>query len=49
MDPPCDPPDATATANGYLLTVTCACGVVFEHWITPQDAEIELLGAALLN
>jgi hypothetical protein len=35
--------------NGYLLTVACACGVVFEHRTTPQDAEIELLRAALLN
>ena len=28
--------DATEPAwNGYLLTVACPCGVVFERWITP--------------
>ena len=27
--------------NGYLLTVTC--GVTFERWVTPQDAELDLL------
>jgi hypothetical protein len=31
--------DATTPAwNGYLLTVVCSCGVVFERWITPEDA-----------
>jgi hypothetical protein len=31
--------DATEpTWNGYLLTVACSCGVVFERWITPEDA-----------
>jgi hypothetical protein len=30
--------DATEPAwNGYLLTVACACGVVFERWVTPVD------------
>jgi hypothetical protein len=30
--------DATTPAwNGYLLTVTCLCGVVFECCGTPQD------------
>jgi hypothetical protein len=33
--------DATEPAwNGYLLTVACACGVVFERWVTPEDAEL---------
>ena len=28
--------DATEPAwNGYLLTVACSCGVVFERWVTP--------------
>jgi len=28
--------DATQPAwNGYLLTVACPCGVVFERWVTP--------------
>jgi hypothetical protein len=35
--------DATEPAwNGYLLTVACPCGVVFERWVTPQDAELDL-------
>jgi hypothetical protein len=42
--------DATEPAwNGYLLTVVCPCGVVFERWVTPQDAELDLLHSALLN
>jgi hypothetical protein len=28
--------DATAP-NGYRLTVACACGVVFERWVTPEQ------------
>ncbi len=23
------------TVNGYRIEVACACGVVFERWITP--------------
>jgi len=42
--------DATEPAcNGYLLTVSCACGVVFERWVTPEDAELDLLRLASLN
>jgi hypothetical protein len=42
--------DATETAwNGYLLTVACPCGVVFGRWVTPMDAELDLLRAATLN
>jgi hypothetical protein len=42
--------DATVPAwNGYLLTVACACGVVFERWVTPDDAELDLLYFARLN
>ena len=42
--------DATKPAwNGYLLTVACPCGVVFERWVTPEEAERDLLGFALLN
>ena len=42
--------DATPPSwNGYLLTVACRCGVVFERWITPWDAELDLLRAAGLN
>ena len=36
--------DATEPAwNGYLLTVLCPCGVVFERWVTPQDAAMDLV------
>jgi hypothetical protein len=42
--------DATEPAwNGYLLTVMCPCGVVFERWVTPEDADADLLGIARLN
>jgi hypothetical protein len=42
--------DATEPAwNGYLLTVTCSCGVVFERWVTPLDAERYLLRCASFN
>jgi hypothetical protein len=39
--------DATEPAwNGYLLTGSCLCGVTFGRWVTPQDAELDLLHAA---
>ena len=42
--------DATEPAwNGYLLTVTCPCGVTFERWVTPDDVELDLLYSARLN
>ena len=42
--------DATEPAwNGYLLTVACSCGVVFERWITPEDAGADLGRIARLN
>jgi len=35
--------DATEPAwNGYLLTVACPWGVVFERWVTPDGAESDL-------
>jgi len=38
--------DATEPAwNGYLLTVACPCGVVFERWVTPEGAELDMLRA----
>ena len=40
--------DATEPVlNGYLLTVACPCGVVFERWVMPQDAAMDLLLADL--
>jgi hypothetical protein len=42
--------DATPPAwNGYLLTVACSCGVVFERWVTPEDADADLVRIARLN
>jgi hypothetical protein len=42
--------DATEPAwNGYRLTVSCPCGVVFGRWVTPEDAELDLLRLARLN
>ncbi len=42
--------DATQPAwNGYRLTVACACGVVFERWVTPEEADADLLILAMLN
>jgi hypothetical protein len=42
--------DATAPAwNGYLLTVACPCGVVFERWVTREDADHDLLMMARQN
>ena len=42
--------DATTPAwNGYRLTVAYPCGVVFERWITPQGADLDLMRLALRN
>ena len=42
--------DATERAwNGYLLTVACPCRVVFERWVTPEDARDDLLCVTTLN
>ena len=42
--------DATEPAwNGYLLTVTCPCEVVLGRWITPEEADADLLRLASLN
>jgi hypothetical protein len=42
--------DATHPAwNGYRLTIACACGVVFERWVTPGEADADLLRLASLN
>jgi hypothetical protein len=29
--------------DGYLLTVACPCGVVFGRWVTPEDANADLI------
>jgi hypothetical protein len=42
--------DATEPAwNGYLLTVACPCGVTFQRWVTPEDADADLVRIARLN
>jgi hypothetical protein len=42
--------DATEPAwKGYLLTVACPCGVMFERWVTPEEADAGLLRLAALN
>lgn len=42
--------DATEPAsNGYRLTVGCGCGIVFERFVTPADADSDLLRWASVN
>jgi hypothetical protein len=42
--------DTTEPAwDGYLLTVTCPCAVVFKRWVTPLDAEVDLISWARAN
>jgi hypothetical protein len=51
-DHPHGPLTADATEpkwNGYLLSVACPCGVVFERWITPEDADRDLIAWARKN
>jgi len=48
---PCGTLRATATnpaSNGYTVTVACSCGVVFQRWVLPQDAEEDLLLSRLV-
>lgn len=37
------------TPDGYLLRITCSCGVVFERWVTPEAAENDLIRSRLLT
>ena len=37
------------TPNGYRLEVACACRVVFERWMVPDDAAIEMALLARWN
>jgi hypothetical protein len=36
------------TPSGYSVRVKCGCGVVFTRWVTPADADEDVLRAALL-
>jgi len=37
------------TPNGYRLEVVCPCRVVFERWVFPTDAAIDLALLARWN
>jgi hypothetical protein len=37
------------TPNGYRLEVTCPCSVVFERWVLPDDAVIDMALLARWN
>ena len=39
----------TPTSDGYRLTVACVCGVVFERWVTTEEADANLLPLVSLN
>jgi hypothetical protein len=42
--------DATEPAwNGYLLMVACPCGVMFGRWVTPVEAETDLISWSILK
>jgi hypothetical protein len=36
-------------ANGYMLSVTCPCGVTLMRWVTPAEAARELVLSRLLT
>ena len=37
------------TPNGYRLEVACPCSVVFEGWVLPDDAAIDIALLARWN
>lgn len=36
------------TERGYRLWLTCGCGALLERWVTPEDAERDLVLSDLL-
>jgi hypothetical protein len=36
------------TVSDYRLLATCGCGVKFKRWMTPEEADEDLLRSALL-
>ena len=36
------------TTTGYRLFVVCGCGAEFKRWVTPEEADGDLLRSALL-
>ncbi len=39
---------SSLSRQGYSVRITCPCGVAFERWVLPQDAEDDLFGSGLL-
>jgi hypothetical protein len=37
-----------ATPDGYRLWASCSCGARLKRWVTPGDAEPDLLRSSLL-
>ena len=37
------------TLSGYRLEVSCPCSVIFERWVFPEDAAIDLALIARWN
>jgi hypothetical protein len=37
------------TPNGYRLAVSCPCRIVFERWVLPDDAAIDMALLARWN
>jgi len=37
------------TARGYRLWIACACGGMFEWWVTPEMADEDLVWSNLLS
>ncbi len=35
------------TRTGYALRLVCVCGAAFERWVTPSDADEDLLCSRL--
>ena len=40
--------ESPLTPQGYQVRITCPCGMIFERWVLPQDAEDDLLRSGLL-
>ena len=36
------------TPQGYQVGIACPCGAVFDRWVTPQEADRDLLRSGLL-
>ena len=37
------------TPNGYRIILPCSCGVTFERWVSPEQAQGDLTVLARLN